>query len=123
VSFAVGNIYIIYASWIKPRPHDKISLCVCDTREWFFWINSDAAFHSIGQVPLEACCHRAISHESFLDLSGVKKFTPIELAGARDRGPVSAELLALIRTSLSTPISLLPETQRAYVLSALSVLP
>ena len=79
MNFVIGNIYIIYSSWITP-PHDKICVCICGQRHWFFWVNTNAAFHNIGQIPLVARCHGAIPHDFVPDLSGVKTASPFGVA-------------------------------------------
>jgi len=95
MNFVVGNTYIILCQWIQ-NPHDKICLCVCDKRKWFFWVNSNPRFHGIGQVLLPANCHGAIYHDSYLDLSGIKTVSLQEEATARDRGQISSLMSATV---------------------------
>jgi hypothetical protein len=118
MNFVIGRVYIIHCTWIVP-PHDKICLCVCDQRNWFFWFNSSCAFHNIGQLAVGANCHPAIAHDCFLDLSGVKSVSPQEARTARDRGPIDAALSAQIKAVLSVPIARLPDLQRLHALGVL----
>jgi len=114
----IGNIYVIYCSWINP-PHDKICLCICDARRWFFWFNTKPSFHNIGQFKIQANAHPAISHECFLDLSSIKTASAAEITNSVDRGPISPFLRDIIKAELSTPIKRLPEAHRLHALSVL----
>lgn len=118
MNFQLGYVYVIFCSWINPA-HDKISLCISTEHNWFFWFNSDAKHHGIGQLPAPNGCHPAITKDCFLDLSGVKTFTPKDLATARDRGPLSNPFKVLVINTLNAGVSLLPASHRDLALTAL----
>jgi hypothetical protein len=118
VTFQLGYVYVIYCSWIKP-PHDKISLCIDDKNSWFFWFNSEKKVHGIGQVAAPQACHGAIVKDCFLDISGVKTFSPNDLATARDRGPLVDPFRTTVRDALTAGVSLLPASHRDLALVAL----
>jgi hypothetical protein len=113
------HVYVYPCRWIHP-PHDKIALCICDRRSFFFWFNSNAAFHGIGQMVIGATEHPAITKACFLDLSSVKGASAPELAAAQDRGPISPALAMRILTELANPISTLPEFHRQLALQNLA---
>ena len=119
MSLVVGNVYVVFCHWIKP-PHDKIAVCLCAQRGWFFWFNSKAAPHAVAQIAIDKGEHPAISKDCFLDLSGVRVFSPNELRAAQDRGPLSAATRAKIAPLLLSPIKLLPDAHRTLAASALA---
>lgn len=114
-----GHIYIYRCNWINP-PHDKIALCVCDERKWFFWFNSDPRVHGEGQLQVARDCHAAITKDCYLDLGSVKAVSEAELAAARDIGPISDALRADIEAALANPIRVLPEMHRTVARDNLS---
>jgi hypothetical protein len=118
VNFQLGYVYVIYCSWIDP-PHDKISLCIDDKNNWFFWFNSLPKTHGIGQVDAPNGCHGAIVKDCFLDISGVKTFSPIDLTTARDRGPLIEPFKTTARDALIAGVKLLPQVHRDLALAAL----
>lgn len=118
MTLTIGNIYVIHCSWIKP-PKPKICLCICDKRNWFFWFNTDRRFHGIGQLPIAANAHRQITHDCFLDLSGVKFASASEVASAADKGAINVGLRNEIKVALSSPIKRLPEAHRLHALAVL----
>ena len=117
--FVAGNIYWITYNFIQPV-HEKISLCICPDRPLFFWINSVAKVHGIGQIALCTVTCPQLNHDSYLDLSGVKTGSEIEMQTARDAGPISERMKALILAELAAPISLLPESHRTLALANLA---
>ncbi|MBT2186601.1 hypothetical protein [Sphingobium nicotianae] len=62
----------------------------------FAWINTDARYHGIAQVPLAANDHAALKHACFLDASRVTTFREQELQAALDRGCISSGLAARV---------------------------
>ena len=118
MSVTVGNVYVVFCYYIK-SPHDKISLCVCASSHFFFWFNSSPARHGIAQILIAAGEHHAITKDCYLDLSGVRVFTPNDIKPGDSRGPVSAALKARILAALSSPIKLLPEAHRQLALANL----
>lgn len=116
--FQLGYVYIIQCSWINP-PHPKISLCISNTNNWFFWFNSEKRTHGIGQLAAPNGCHGAITKDCFLDLSGVKTFAAKDLATAVDRGPLVNPFRTLVRDTLTAGVKLLPDTHRDLALTAL----
>jgi hypothetical protein len=113
------SVYVYYCQWIK-NPHDKIVLCICDKSKFFFWFNSEAAFHDHGQLAIAAGEHPAITKACFLDLSGVKGISPQELKGIQDRGPISESLSTKILTALAAPIDLLPSAHKNLAIQNLA---
>ncbi len=105
--FVVGHIYFIFCSFL-PKPHEKISVCICGEEPLFFWISSDPHFHGIGQhlVP-QAFAPNVLGYDSWLDLSGPKTFTQKDLDRARDQGMISDDLRALIMAELAKGNSML----------------
>lgn len=91
VSFNVGHVYVIHTTLTRP-PKEKIAICICDKRNLFFWVNTNQRAHGIGQLPLVASDHHALSHDCFLDCSRVTTFSEHELGDAKHRGPVSEDL-------------------------------
>lgn len=119
--FLCGHVYVYPCSWIK-NPHDKISLCVCNENNWFFWFNSTPAFHNHGQLLIQVGDHPAIAKQCYLDLSGIRGASPNELANAKHRGPINQPLLGRILTALEQKIIPLRETHRELALKNLSTL-
>jgi hypothetical protein len=117
--FVAGNIYWITYSYIFPI-HEKISLCVCPERPLFFWINSNAKVHGVGQLALSQALCPQLHHDSFLDLSGLKTGSEADLQTARDDGPMSEAMKTQVLLELSTPIRLLTEAHRALALGNLT---
>lgn len=119
-----GNIYIIYTTLTKPKPKDKITLCVCATENLFFWINTGPRVHNVGQFPLMPDDHdRALTHPCYLDLSRLTTFPPRELAAARDRDTISQDLAArIVRFLTDTPPKTLPPRHLALALHTFSAL-
>lgn len=118
MNLAVGNVYVVYCNYIK-NPHDKISLCFCAEKRFFFWFNSTPSRHGIAQLAVAANEHPAITKDCFLDLSGIRVFQPNEISANDDRGPISTALRARIVAELSNPIKLLPEAHRLRALGNL----
>jgi hypothetical protein len=119
VPFLAGNIYWITYDYIQPI-HEKISLCICPERPLFFWINSQPRLHGIGQLLLSEVVCPQLTHDSYLDLSGVKTGSEFEMETARDDGPMSDDMKTLVLLELSSPIRLLPEIHRALALANLA---
>lgn len=111
-------MYVIHCSWIHP-PHDKISLCISSEKNWFFWFNSDKKTHGIGQVVAPDGCHRAISKDCYLDLSGVKTFSPNDLKTAQERGALTDPFKTVVRDTLKAGVKTLPASHRDLGLAAL----
>jgi hypothetical protein len=115
----VGNVYVYFCRWINP-PHDKIALCICASPPLFFWFNSKAAFHGQDQLRVAAREHAAITRDCYLDLSGVKGISDLELRDRKDRGTISDVFRARILAALTQPIKLLPEVHRKLALASLT---
>ncbi len=117
--FVAGNIYWITYNFIDPI-HEKISLCVCPERPLFFWINSIAKSHGIGQLLIQNSICTTFNHDSYLDLSSVKTGSEVELQTARDVGQMSVAMKALILSELQSPNKLLPQKHRTLALRNLN---
>jgi hypothetical protein len=87
----VGHVYVVHTALARP-PKDKITICICATDNLFFWVNTKAQKHGIGQITLDAKDHSALAHGCFLDCSRVTTFPEHELGAAKDRGAISADL-------------------------------
>jgi hypothetical protein len=87
----IGHVYIIHTTLARP-PKDKITVCICADENLFFWINTKASVHGVGQFPLTAAEHAALDRDCYLDCSRVTTFQPYELKKAIHRGPISCEL-------------------------------
>ena len=119
--FTLCHLYYIYCSYL-PEPHEKISVCVCADTPLFFWINSEPAFHGVGQVPVPlAMAPGVLKHDSFADLSGVKMFAEKDLKRARPFGVISNELRQLLLGALAAGNRMLPEARRQMAAEALTV--
>jgi hypothetical protein len=92
---SVGHIYVIDTSLAKPQK-EKITLCICAADNLFFWINTKAARHGDGQMPLGKDDHYYLTHDCFLDCSRVTTFPPSELANAKHIGEISKEFASRI---------------------------
>lgn len=86
-----GDVYVIYTALANP-PKDKLTVCICATENLFFWINTNPRRHGVGQFPLVAADHGALTHDCFLDCSRVTTFSQHELHGAQHRGSISVGL-------------------------------
>lgn len=117
--FVIGNLYYIRCSYIVP-PHEKISICVCDKTPYFIWVSTNAKFHGIAQILLRAGITDGIIHDSYADLSDLKMASPRDLATARDFGPISANVRALILAEYQNPVRTLPEQRRQMLLANLA---
>lgn len=108
----------MYATIAKP-PKEKIAVCISADREWFLWINTNAAFHGQGQIPLTAADHPALKHDCFLDASRVLSHAKSDIAHERDE--ISAGLAKRIHAELSaSPPAKLPRTHLQVILEALA---
>jgi hypothetical protein len=115
-----GNTYRYQCFWIDP-PKPKIGLCFCPEKKWFFWFNSEPAFHGIGQLAIQQNEHpKALQKDCYLDLSSVKAASDEELKGCEDRAGMPPELAKKILAALSVDIKLLPEAQRLLAFKNLS---
>lgn len=118
----VGNLYVVFTVLAKP-PKDKLSICICAAENLFFWINTQAASHGIGQLQLEKTDHGALTHSCFLDCSRVTTFQERELLGAKDRGPISDEFLEkIIEILTNSPPKTLPKKHLSVAMSNLIAL-
>ena len=64
--FTLGHIYYIYCSYL-PNPHEKISLCIRTATPMFFWINSTASVHGVGQILVpQAFAPTVLNKDSYL---------------------------------------------------------
>ena len=113
-----GCIYIIYCNYINP-PHDKICLCFNATDRLFFFVNSRPRLPLDAQEPVSLLEHSALSHDSFIDLSSAKTFSPLEVARAAERGALSAAVVQRVRARLVTGAKTLPPRYRTLALDGL----
>jgi hypothetical protein len=90
-----GHVYLVHTALTRP-PKDKLTICICAAESLFFWINTEPRHHGIGQLPLEAGEHSALSHGCHLDCSRVTTFPPHELKAAQARGAISQKLATRI---------------------------
>ena len=114
-----ARVYVYFCRWIR-TPHDKIALCICDQKGWFFWFNSEPAFHGHGQLAISVGEHPAITQACFLDLSGLRAATDEELGPDTERDLISSSLRKRILGALAAPIKLLPEVHRRLALTNLA---
>lgn len=118
----IGHVYIIHTALAHP-PKDKITLCICADENLFFWINTNPQRHGIGQFPLTANDHGALSHDCFLDCSRLTTFPATELNTALNRGPISADLARrLVEFLESNPPKTLPPRHVNLAIKNLSAL-
>lgn len=111
-----GHVYVVFTTLARP-PKDKITLCICAAENLFFWINTAPQRHGIGQLPLVAADHAALTHDCHLDCSRVTTFLPGELDGAQPRGPVSPQLASKVVELLANdpPKTLTPKHVRVAI--------
>jgi hypothetical protein len=115
----VGGVYVVYTALSRP-PKDKIVICVGDGPPLFFWINTEPRFHGIGQMPLAATDHSALTRDCFLDCSRVTTFPVYELRAAQQRDPVSTTLADAIADFLDeNEPATLPAAQRVAICAIL----
>jgi hypothetical protein len=91
----VGHVYVVNTTLARPTK-DKITICICAADNLFFWVNTNARAHGVGQFFLQAVDHDALTHACYLDCSRATTFLPNELRNAKHRGAVSSELAARI---------------------------
>jgi hypothetical protein len=113
------NLYVIYCRYITP-PHDKLCICFCDVGSLFFFINSNPRLPADAQEIIYRSEHVALSHDSYIDLSGARTFSTDELANANDRGPVPDIVLDRIRLRLTTGATTLPGKHRQLAFANLA---
>jgi hypothetical protein len=121
VTLACGHVYVVWCSYARPQPKDKLCLCFCDQRSLFFFINTKAGIPAEAQIALTAADHPALSHDCYLDLSQAVTFPPQHLASAQDRGPISADLTHKVRAVLEAGVKTLPKQHIARALEMLVV--
>lgn len=116
---SLGDVLVVYTALSRP-PKDKIVICVGDNPPLFFWINSDPRYHGIGQMPLSAADHPALTHDCYLDCSRVTTFPAHELRAAQQRDLITTALADAIADFLehARPTTL-PATQREAICQAL----
>ncbi|MFG1461776.1 hypothetical protein V5F77_02670 [Xanthobacter sp. DSM 24535] len=104
----VGHVYVVHTTLARP-PKDKITICICAGENLFFWINTKPQRHGLGQLPLTAVEHAALSHDCFLDCSRATTFSPYELNTSQHRGTISAALaLRIVESLRNDPPKTLP---------------
>ncbi len=89
-SLETAHVYVVMTTLTKP-PKEKIVLCLCQSACLFFWFNTKAQAHGVGQLPCCADDHPSLSRDCYLDLSRVTTFLPAEIEAALHRGPISSE--------------------------------
>jgi hypothetical protein len=115
----VGNVYVIRTTLTKPRPKDKIVVCICSESNLFVWFNSLPKSHGEGQLACTAKGHpQALNKDCYLDLSRVTTFLPHELEAARDRGALSAECRGRICAAVTGGIRTLAPRHAALITKA-----
>lgn len=120
MTLACGRAYRYWCRWIDP-PHHKRGICICDSRSWFFWFNTDAAFHGVAQMAVtQVEFPAALTKDCFLDLSELLCASPQELAGKDDYGPIPDPLRQRILQALSTPIRTLADANRHLAITNLT---
>jgi hypothetical protein len=108
VSVEVGRVYVVFTTLTKPKPKEKIVLCVCAKANLFVWFNTDPQRHGAGQLKCSEEDHPALSHDCYLDLSRVTTFRPVELANAQRRDLISTELRKRICGVIEAGVETLP---------------
>jgi hypothetical protein len=91
----VGHVYVVNTTLARPTK-DKLTICICADDDLFFWINTAARPHGVGQFALAADDHKALTHACHLDCSRATTFLPSELRGAKHRGAISSNLATRI---------------------------
>jgi hypothetical protein len=101
-----GRVYIIFTTLTRPKPKEKIVLCVCENEELFVWFNTHAQPHGVGQLQCTRSDHPALTHDCYLDLSRVTTFRAAEIANAQPRAPIPDELkkkiCSMVRAGIPT---------------------
>src|SRR5215204_6290761 len=115
----VGHVYVVRTTLTRP-PKNKIVVCVSAEENLFFWFNTEARRHGIGQLLIAAHSHRALSRDCYLDLSRVTTFLPVELQIAEDRGPISQHLAFEIISAIKARIRTLAPRHAALAINNLS---
>lgn len=119
----IGHVYVVHTTLTRPHPKDKIVVCVSgDHLPLFFWFNTAAQLHGIGQLVCGEADHAALTHDCFLDLSRVTTFSGPELATAQSRGPLSRDMLVRIRETLAAGVSTLTPRHVSLILENLDAL-
>lgn len=119
MTLVCGHIYVVWCSFARPQPKDKLCLCFCDKRALFFFVNTKAGLVVEAQMALGATDHPALAHDCYLDLSQAVTFPPQHLAAAQDRGAISAELTRKVRAILGAGVKTLPKQHIARALETL----
>jgi hypothetical protein len=115
-----GHVYIVRTTLTNP-PKDKLTICICGSESLFFWINTEARRHGIGQLPLKSHDHDALSRDCYLDCSRVTTFLRHELKAAKHRGPISRELAArIVEFLMNAPPKTLPPRHLKLAIDNLS---
>ena len=114
-----GNVYVIYCNYIRP-PHDKICLCFCETDRLFFFVNSRPRMIADAQEIIhQSELASALTHDSYIDLSGPKTFSAEDVLKAQDRGPLAPAAIQRIRDRLQTGARTLSGRYKALALANL----
>ena len=114
-----GRVYVIPSSVTKP-PKDKICLCVCDTRAWFFFVNTKASRIAGGSVLVTALECSALNYDSHLDLSGVVAFQPRELAQGQARDMLADGAIRRVIAALQSGVRTLPKAHADRAIGTLT---
>lgn len=117
--FVAGNLYWITYNYINPI-HEKISLCICPNQPLFFWINSNARFHGVGQLLIKKDICPFLQYDSYLDLSSVKTGSVSEMSTARNEGAMSTDMKKLVVAQLANSNQLLADSHRLLAIANLS---
>lgn len=118
----VGHVYVVRTTLSRP-PKDKITVCICAAEDLFFWVNTLARPHGVGQFALTATDHTALAHNCYLDCSRVTTFPAAELSNAQHRGPISVDLAQrIIQFLTDTPPKTLTPKHLKLAIENLSAL-
>lgn len=113
MTLIVGNIYAYDCDALQ-KP--KIGLCVSAKASWLFWFNTEARSHGEGQLFIPKTENKVFIKDGYLNLALVVRMGFSEIAGANDKGSMSAALRARFITALQKPIKPLSTLQRDTIL-------
>lgn len=123
---SIGKVYRVFTNLTKPSPKEKIILRVSDTECLYIWFNSKPQLDineniKIGQIPVVANAHEALSHDSYLDASRLIYHEQSEVV--REYSIISSHLATHIVSYLSeTPPKTLTPQQIKMIVTNLSTL-
>lgn len=118
MSFQPWHVYVVDVSTIEP-PKPKLCLCFHGgPPPLFFFINTHPWLPASDQFRISPAEHPALTHDSFIDLSAAREFSPLDLQTCQPRGPLAPDTLGRIDSALRL-VQALPERHRRLALGNL----